>query len=99
MNSRILLIEDDPGLVLTMSDLLSGEGYAVEPACDGESGVAKASAGDFDAIILDVILPKKPGFDVCRELRQRGVDTAILMVTARSQVMDRVVGLRLGADD
>ena len=99
MSSNILLVEDDPGLVLTVSDLLSGEGYTVESAGDGESGLAKASTGNFDLIILDVMLPQKLGFDVCRDLRQRGLDTAILMVTARAQVMDRVVGLRLGADD
>lgn len=96
---NILLVEDDPGLVLTVSDLLCGEGYTVESAGDGESGLTKASTGNFDLIILDVMLPQKQGFDVCRELRQRGVDTAVLMVTARAQVMDRVVGLRLGADD
>src|SRR5579871_6599411 len=99
MNSRILLIEDEPGLVLTVSDLLKTEGYLVESARDGESGYAKASAGPFDLIILDVMLPRKMGVEVCRELRQNGVDTAILMLTAKAQVMDRVVGLRLGADD
>ena len=99
MNSRILLIEDEPGLVITVTDLLEAEGYQVESAGDGEAGLAKASAGGFDVIILDVMLPKKTGYDVCRELRQKGVDTAILMLTAKSQVVDRVVGLKLGADD
>ena len=99
MTSRILLIEDEPGLVVTVSDLLASEGYAVESASDGESGLARAAAGGFDLIVLDVMLPKKMGFDVCRELRQRGVDTAILMLTARTRVADRVAGLRLGADD
>ena len=99
MNSRILLIEDEPGLVITVTDLLEAEGYQVESASDGEAGLAKASAGGFDVIVLDVMLPKKTGYDVCRELRQKGVDTAILMLTAKSQVIDRVVGLRLGADD
>ena len=99
MNSRILLIEDEPGLVLTVTDLLEVEGYQVESAGDGEAGLAKASAGGFDIIILDVMLPKKTGYDVCRELRQKGVDTAILMLTAKTQVVDRVVGLKLGADD
>src|SRR6267378_3616899 len=99
MNSRILLIEDEPGLVLTLSDLLAAEGYSVESATDGVTGLAKAASDPFDAIILDVMLPGKNGFDVCREIRQRGSDVAILMLTARTQVADRVVGLRLGADD
>src|SRR5262249_21160222 len=99
MSSRILLIEDEPGLVLTVSDLLSTEGYEVERAGDGETGFAKAATGRFDLIILDIMLPRKTGFDVCRELRQKGVDVAILMLTAKTQVVDRVVGLKLGADD
>jgi len=99
MSSRILLVEDEPGLVVTVSDLLAIEGYQVESASDGETGLEQASTGAFDLIILDVMLPRKMGFDVCRELRQRGVDTAILMLTAKSQVSDRVVGLKLGADD
>jgi len=99
MSSRILLIEDEPGLVLTVSDLLSTEGYEVESAGDGESGLSKAIAGKFDLVILDIMLPRKTGFDVCRELRQKGIDVAILMLTAKTQVVDRVVGLKLGADD
>jgi two-component system alkaline phosphatase synthesis response regulator PhoP len=99
MNSRVLLIEDEPGLVLTVSDLLSTEGYEVESAGDGESGLSKAIAGKFDLVILDIMLPRKTGFDVCRELRQKGIDVAILMLTAKTQVVDRVVGLKLGADD
>lgn len=99
MSFRILLIEDDPGLVLTLSDLLSAQGYALETAADGEAGLARASSGLFDLIVLDVMLPKKPGFDVCRELRQKGIDSAILMLTAKTRVADRVVGLKLGADD
>jgi two-component system alkaline phosphatase synthesis response regulator PhoP len=99
MSSRILLVEDEPGLVVTISDLLSAEGYEVEAAGDGEAGLAKAMAGVFDVIILDVMLPKKTGFDVCRDLRQAGIDSAVLMLTAKTQVMDRVVGLKLGADD
>src|SRR5690348_235301 len=99
MNSRILLIEDEPGLVVTVTDLLTLEGYQVESAQDGESGLAKAETGGFDLIILDIMLPRKMGFDVCRELRQKGIDTAVLMLTARTQISDRVVGLKLGADD
>src|SRR5580765_7998449 len=99
MNLRILLVEDEPGLVLTVSDLLTAEGYEVETAADGEPGLSKATSGKFSVIILDVMLPRKSGFDVCRELRQSGIDTAILMLTAKTQVVDRVVGLKLGADD
>lgn len=99
MNSRILLVEDEPGLVMTLSDLLSAEGYQVETATDGESGLAKAAGGHFDLVVLDVMLPKKSGFEVCRELRQQGKDVAVLMLTAKTQVVDRVVGLKLGADD
>lgn len=99
MSTRILLIEDEPGLVLTVTDLLAAEGHLVESATDGESGLRRALDGDFALIILDVMLPKKNGFTVCQELRQQGRDVAILMLTAKSQVTDRVVGLRLGADD
>jgi two-component system, OmpR family, alkaline phosphatase synthesis response regulator PhoP len=99
MSSRILLIEDEPGLVLTVTDLLTAEGHEVDSAPDGEAGLAKASAGGFDLIVLDVMLPKKTGYDVCRELRESGIDTAILMLTAKTQVVDKVAGLRLGADD
>jgi len=99
MTRRILLVEDDPGLSLTLSDLLTGEGYQVATAADGPTGLAKALAAPFDLLLLDVMLPGKNGFDVCRDLRQRGKDVAILMLTARTQLTDRVVGLKLGADD
>jgi two-component system alkaline phosphatase synthesis response regulator PhoP len=94
-----LLVEDEPGLVMTLTDLLSAEGYDVDSATDGPSGLAKALNGHYDLLILDVMLPGKNGFEVCRELRQQGKDAAILMLTAKSQVVDRVVGLKLGADD
>lgn len=99
MSARILIVEDEPGLVLTLTDLLAAEGHEVESAQDGVSGLRKAIEGRFDLILLDVMLPGKNGFDVCRELRQHGRDTAVLMLTARGQVADRVVGLKLGADD
>jgi two-component system alkaline phosphatase synthesis response regulator PhoP len=99
MSSSILLIEDEPGLVVTLSDLLAAEGYQVESAMDGPTGLARAASGRFDLVVLDVMLPGKNGFDVCRELRQQGKDVAILMLTARTQLVDRVVGLKLGADD
>jgi two-component system alkaline phosphatase synthesis response regulator PhoP len=99
MSSRILLVEDEPGLVLTLTDLLEEEGCLVESAVDGPSGLAKASGGLFDLVILDVMLPGMSGLEVCRELRQRGKDVAVLMLTAKTQLVDRVVGLKLGADD
>src|SRR5690349_15082574 len=99
MSSRILLIEDEPGLVLPLSDLLAAEGYDIETAADGNTGLEKALNSKYELIILDVMLPGRSGFDVCKEIRQHGIDTAVLMLTARTQVIDRVVGLKLGADD
>jgi two-component system alkaline phosphatase synthesis response regulator PhoP len=96
---RILLVEDEPSLVLTVSDRLLSEGYQVGTAGDGETALARALSEPFDLIILDVMLPGRDGFEVCRELRSRGGQIPVLMLTARSQVIDRVVGLKLGADD
>jgi two-component system, OmpR family, alkaline phosphatase synthesis response regulator PhoP len=96
---RILLVEDEPGLVLTLTDRLTSEGYEVAAAPDGASGLARAAAEAWDLILLDVMLPGRSGFDVCRELRQRRIETPILMLTARGQVIDKVLGLKLGADD
>ncbi len=98
-SGRLLLVEDEPGLQLTLSDRLLAEGYTVETAGDGDSGLALALGGGFDLVVLDVMLPKRDGFDVCRVMRQKGVTTPVLMLTARGQVVDRVVGLKLGADD
>ncbi len=99
MSSRILLVEDEPGLVLTLSDLLAAEGYDVVTATDGPTGLSRALSEAFDLVLLDVMLPGKNGFEVCKEIRQRGMDVAVLMLTARTQIVDRVVGLKLGADD
>jgi len=99
MSARILLVEDEPGLSLTLSDLLTNEGYEVEPARDGVTGLDRASSGFFDLILLDLMLPRMNGLEVCRELRRRGKDVAVLMLTAKSQLTDRVAGLKLGADD
>lgn len=99
MGKRILLIEDEPGLIMTLTDRLTSENYSVASVRDGEAGLERASTEPFDAIILDVMLPRKNGFDVCRDLRQLGIQTPILMLTARGQVVDKVVGLKLGADD
>ena len=96
---RILLVEDEPGLVLTLRDRLTREGYAVETSADGESGLERAANEAFDLVLLDVMLPRVNGFDVLRELRRRSVDTPVIMLTAKGQVVDKVVGLKLGADD
>ena len=99
MSKRILLVEDEPGLVLTLTDRLTREGYAVESASDGESGLERASREPFDLLLLDLMLPRMSGFDVCRELRRRAIETPVIMLTARGAVVDKVVGLKLGADD
>jgi two-component system, OmpR family, alkaline phosphatase synthesis response regulator PhoP len=96
---RLLLIEDEPGLVLTLVDRLGREGYSVASAQDGATGLERALQEAFDLILLDVMLPKQNGFDVLRDLRLQGVDTPVIMLTARGQVTDKVVGLKLGADD
>ncbi len=96
---RILLVEDEEGLILTLQDRLLSEGYDVTVATDGEAALAQGERSGFDAIVLDVALPKKNGFDVCRDLRAKGVQTPVLMLTARGQLIDRVLGLKLGADD
>lgn len=99
MKKRILLIEDEPGLVLGLTDLLCNEGYELETTPDGLAGFQMACEARHDLLILDVNLPGKNGFDICRDVRARGVTTPILMLTARGQVIDKVLGLKLGADD
>ena len=98
-SARLLLVEDEPGLQLALTDRLTVEGYQVETAGDGNTAVTRATGEPFDLIVLDVMLPGRDGFDVARTLRQHGIQTPILMLTARSEVVDRVVGLKLGADD
>src|SRR3954463_8620470 len=98
-DKRLLLIEDEAGLRLTLGDRLSSEGYLVATASDGEAGLAEAATGGYDLIVLDVMLPRINGFDICREVRRRGVAAPSLMLTARGQVVDKGVGLKLGADD
>lgn len=99
MAYRVLLVEDEKGLVRTLTDCLTGEGYVVETAADGELGSQRAMEENFDLLILDVMLPKKNGFDILRDLRQQGNTTPAIMLTARGQVIDRILGLKLGADD
>jgi two-component system alkaline phosphatase synthesis response regulator PhoP len=85
--------------VLTLRDRLTKEGYSVESTPDGESGLERAAREAFDLVLLDVMLPRLNGFDVLRELRKRGVEIPVIMLTAKGQVVDKVVGLKLGADD
>lgn len=96
---RILIVEDEPSLVVSLTDRLTAEGFDVDVAEDGDTGFDKALAGGHDLVILDVMLPGRSGFDLCRDLRQRRFAQPILMLTARGQIVDRVVGLKLGADD
>ena len=96
---KVLIIEDEPNMVLGLKDSCEYEGYEVSVARDGKEGLQKGSNEKFDIILLDVMLPVMSGIDVCRTLRSRGVETPILMLTARSQEIDKVVGLEVGADD
>ena len=97
--NKVLLVEDEEGLILTLSDRLKSEGFDVSVGRDGEEGFELAKENRFDVIILDLMLPKKNGFDVCRDLRKEGIETPILMLTAKGETIDKVLGLKLGADD
>jgi two-component system, OmpR family, alkaline phosphatase synthesis response regulator PhoP len=96
---RLLLIEDEPGLTMTLTDRLNSEGYAVTSRGDGETGLEEALSASYDLILLDVMLPRRSGFDVLRKVRENGVLTPVIMLTARGEVVDKVVGLKTGADD
>ena len=96
---RILIVEDDTDLAFSLEDDLKVEGYEVEIAGDGETACRRARTGDWDLILLDIVLPKKDGYEVCRELRRAGIRTPVIMLTARTQEAERVMGLDLGADD
>jgi two-component system alkaline phosphatase synthesis response regulator PhoP len=99
MNESILIVEDEKELCMTLGDRLRSEGYIVDIAVDGNSGLEKATQLPFDLIILDIMLPHRSGFDICTDIRRAGLATPILVLTARSQTIDKVVGLKLGADD
>lgn len=99
MKYKLLLIEDEPGLCLTLTDRLQNEGYLVDVCSDGEEGFKQAASQAYDLIILDLMLPHKNGYDICRDLRQMGLPIPILMLTARDQTVDKVLGLKIGADD
>ncbi len=96
---RILVVEDEESILMALEDDLTLEGYDVTGVMDGAEGLAAAKAGDYDLIILDIMLPGMNGFDVCKQLRTSGDTTPILILTAKSQEVDTVLGLELGADD
>jgi len=96
---KILVVEDEPDMVMGLRDNLEYEGYTVVTAGDGVEGLELAQQEMPDLIILDLMLPKKDGYDVCRELRAKGMEIPIIMLTAKSQEVDKVLGLELGADD
>ena len=99
MNGHILFAEDEVELCTTLGDRLTSEGYEVEIANDGRTAFEMATKNPFDLIILDVMMPFRNGFDLCTDLRRAGLATPILLLTARSQTMEKVLGLKLGADD
>jgi two-component system alkaline phosphatase synthesis response regulator PhoP len=99
MKKNILIVEDENELCMTLGDRLISEGYNVDFATDGDSGLEKATQLPFDLIILDVMLPSRNGLDVCTEIRRAGFTYPILLLTARSQIFDKVLGLKIGADD
>jgi two-component system alkaline phosphatase synthesis response regulator PhoP len=99
MRKNILLVEDEQTLRMALSDRLRKEGYIVDFASDGSSGFVKATTMPFDLIVLDILLPERNGLDLCRDIRVVGLRTPILMLTARTEICDKVVGLKLGADD
>ena len=96
---RILVVEDEPDIAFALKEDLTLEGYEVEVVTDGETAIRQAVSRAFTLILLDMMLPRKDGFEVCRELRRSGVSTPIILLTARSEEADRVLGLEMGADD
>src|SRR5580692_8902430 len=99
MNENILIVEDEQELCVTLGDRLRNEGYVVDIAEDGKAGLEKVTNSPFDLVILDIMLPFRSGLDLCADIRRAGMATPILLLTARSQTVDKVIGLKLGADD
>ena len=97
--ARILIVEDEPAMRMGLKDNFEFESYEVEMAVDGQEGLEKVKNGTFDLIVLDVMMPKMSGFDVCKALRKMGIMTPIVFLTAKSEEIDKVLGLELGADD
>lgn len=97
--TRILLVEDEPAMQLGLKDNLELESYQVDIAGDGEVGLQKIKENTYDLVLLDVMLPKLSGFDVCKKARAAGITTPIILLTARGEEIDKILGLELGADD
>ena len=97
--TRILVVEDEPGIALGLEDDLKLEGYEVEVVGDGETACSRNKEETFDLILLDIMLPGKDGFEVCREIRRSGDKTPIILLTAKTQEAEKILGLELGADD
>ncbi|MBI3125785.1 MAG: response regulator transcription factor [Ignavibacteriales bacterium] len=96
---KILIVEDEPNMRMGLKDNLEFEGYTVETATDGEAGLSMIMTNTFDLAILDVMMPKISGFDVCKHAREKGIKTPIILLTAKGEEIDKIVGLELGADD
>ena len=99
MKGRILIVEDDSAIAMALQDRLRSEGYGVECVGDGLEGFKRSVVASWDLVVLDLMLPGKDGLEVCRDMRAKGVDTPVLMLTARDETVDKVVGLKMGADD
>ncbi len=96
---HLLVVEDEPAMRLGLRDNLEFEGYTVDEAADGEEGLQKLLGGTYDLVLLDVMMPRRSGLDVCKIARREGVTTPIIMLTAKGEEFDKVLGLELGADD
>lgn len=97
--SKILVVEDEPNMRKGLADNLEFEGYTVETASDGQEGYEKIMANAYNLIVMDVMMPKMSGFDVCKKIRQEGIKTPVILLTAKGEEIDKVLGLELGADD
>ncbi len=97
--ARILIVEDEPNMRMGLIDNLEFEGYEVDIAVDGEEGLIKATGEKYNLILLDVMLPKISGFEICKQTRAKGIMTPIILITAKGEEIDKVLGLELGADD
>ena len=97
--NKILVVEDEPNMRLGLKDNLEFEGYEVVSVDDGESGLKHILEGDFSLVLLDVMLPKMSGYDICKEVRKRGMNIPIILLTSKGEEIDKVLGLELGADD
>ncbi len=99
MNNKLLVVEDEAGLVTTLQDRLAAEGYRVEVAQDGGEGLERGLEQRYDLILLDIMLPGRSGFDICTNLRRQGVNVPIIMLTAKDQIPDKILAFKMGADD